>query len=183
MSFGAPPVKFLHDPIIHTSSTPSSPDAIVAHDVWLPVAMVPTAMSLWRRDVSCLRQRSEPWGVPQHENCKQLCDIICPEIYMMTSSNGNIFRVTGPLCGEFTGYQWISSQRPLARSFDVFFNLHLNNQSSKQSWDSLFEMLACSLWRHCNDQTLNGSKSQHNCTHFQINIITWKILHLNLNFT
>ena len=22
---------------------------------------------------------------------------------MMTSSNGNIFRVTGPLCGEFTG--------------------------------------------------------------------------------
>ena len=23
--------------------------------------------------------------------------------YMMTSSNGNIFRVTGPLCGEFTG--------------------------------------------------------------------------------
>ena len=25
----------------------------------------------------------------------------------MTSSNGNIFRVTGHLCGEFTGYQWI----------------------------------------------------------------------------
>ena len=27
--------------------------------------------------------------------------------YMMTSSNGNIFRVAGPLCGEFTGHQWI----------------------------------------------------------------------------
>ena len=26
---------------------------------------------------------------------------------MMTSSNGNIFRVTGPLCGEFTGLRWI----------------------------------------------------------------------------
>ena len=25
----------------------------------------------------------------------------------MTSSNGNIFRVTGPLCGEFTGDRWI----------------------------------------------------------------------------
>ena len=25
---------------------------------------------------------------------------------MMTSSNGNIFRVTGPLCGEFTGHRW-----------------------------------------------------------------------------
>ena len=27
--------------------------------------------------------------------------------YMMTSSNGNIFRVTDPLCGEFTGLRWI----------------------------------------------------------------------------
>ena len=27
--------------------------------------------------------------------------------YMMTSSNGNIFRVTGHLCGEFTGPRWI----------------------------------------------------------------------------
>ena len=25
--------------------------------------------------------------------------------YMMTSSNGNIFRVTGPLRGEFTGHK------------------------------------------------------------------------------
>ena len=28
-------------------------------------------------------------------------------VSMMTSSNGNIFRVTGPLCGEFTGHRWI----------------------------------------------------------------------------
>ena len=26
---------------------------------------------------------------------------------MMTSSNGNIFHVTGHLCGEFTGHRWI----------------------------------------------------------------------------
>ena len=26
---------------------------------------------------------------------------------MMTSSNGNIFRITGHLCGEFTGLRWI----------------------------------------------------------------------------
>ena len=26
---------------------------------------------------------------------------------MMTSSNENIVRVTGPLCGEFTGHRWI----------------------------------------------------------------------------
>ena len=46
---------------------------------------------------------------------------------MMTSSNGNIFCVTGPLCGEFTGHWWIPSQRPVMRSFDVFFDLGLNN--------------------------------------------------------
>ena len=46
----------------------------------------------------------------------------------MTSSNGNIFRVTGHLCGEFTGPRWIPhTQRPVARSFDVFFDLRLNN--------------------------------------------------------
>ena len=28
-------------------------------------------------------------------------------ISMMTSSNGKIFRVTGHLCGEFTGHRWI----------------------------------------------------------------------------
>ena len=27
--------------------------------------------------------------------------------FVMTSSNGNIFRVTGHLCGEFTGHRWI----------------------------------------------------------------------------
>ena len=26
---------------------------------------------------------------------------------MMTSSNGNIFRVTGIMCGEFAGHRWI----------------------------------------------------------------------------
>ena len=27
--------------------------------------------------------------------------------FMMTSSNGNIFRVTDPLCGELSGHRWI----------------------------------------------------------------------------
>ena len=45
---------------------------------------------------------------------------------MMTSSNGNIFRVTGPLCGEFIGPGEFSTQRPVTRIFDVFFDLCLN---------------------------------------------------------
>ena len=51
---------------------------------------------------------------------------------MVTSSNGNIFRVTGPLCGEFTGPGEIPTQRPVTRSFDIFFDLHLNKRLSKQ---------------------------------------------------
>ena len=35
--------------------------------------------------------------------------------FMITSSNGNIFRVTGPLCGEFTGHRWI----PLTKANDA----------------------------------------------------------------
>ena len=62
----------------------------------------------------------------------------------MTSSNGNIFRVTGPLCGEFP------SQRPVTRSFDVFVDLSLNKLLSKQSRRRWFETSSRSLWRHCN---------------------------------
>ena len=70
---------------------------------------------------------------------------------MMASSNGNIFRVTGPLCGEFTGPSEFPAHRPVTRSFDVFFDLLLNKQLSKQSWGWWFEMLLRPLWRHCND--------------------------------
>ena len=54
------------------------------------------------------------------------------DIDMMTSSNGNIFRVTGPLCGEFTGPGEFPAQWPVTRSFDVFFDLRLNKRLSKQ---------------------------------------------------
>ena len=33
--------------------------------------------------------------------------IVMRTYFMMMSSNGNIFRVTGPLCGEFIGHRWI----------------------------------------------------------------------------
>ena len=45
----------------------------------------------------------------------------------MTSSNENIFRVTDPLCGEFTGSGEFPAQRPVTRNFDVFFDLRLND--------------------------------------------------------
>ena len=70
---------------------------------------------------------------------------------MMTSSNGSIFRVTGPLCGEFTGPGEFTAQRPVTRSFDVSFDLRLNKRLSKQPWGWWFETPAWSLWRHRND--------------------------------
>ena len=72
------------------------------------------------------------------------------QVNMMTSSNGNIFRVTGPLCGEFTGPGEFPSQRPVTRSFNVFFDLHLNKRLSKQSRGWQFETPSRPLWRHCN---------------------------------
>ena len=62
----------------------------------------------------------------------------------MTSSNGNIFRVTGPLCGEFTGPGDFPAQTPVTRSFDVFFDLRLNKRLSKQPWGWWFETPAWS---------------------------------------
>ena len=43
-----------------------------------------------------------------------------------------------------------SAQRPVTRSFDVFFDLPLNKRLSKQAWCWWFETLSCPLWRHCN---------------------------------
>ena len=52
-----------------------------------------------------------------------------------------------PITGEFP------TQRPVMQSFDVFFDLGLNKQLSKQSWGWRFEMPASSLWHHCNETT------------------------------
>ena len=68
----------------------------------------------------------------------------------MTLSNGNIVRVTGPSCGDFTGPGEFPTQRPVTRSFDVFFDLRLNKRLSKQPWGWWFETPSWSLLRHCN---------------------------------
>ena len=40
---------------------------------------------------------------------------------MMTSSNGNFFCVTGPLCGEFTGHWWIPLTKASVAELCCFF--------------------------------------------------------------
>ena len=67
----------------------------------------------------------------------------------MTPSNGNVFCVTGPLCGKFTGE--FPSQKPMTRSFDVSFNMCFSKRLSKQSRRRWFQTSSRLLWRHCND--------------------------------
>ena len=47
---------------------------------------------------------------------------------MKVTSNGNVFRVTGPLWGEPPVTDRFPSQRPATRSFDIFFDLRLNKR-------------------------------------------------------
>ena len=49
-----------------------------------------------------------------------------------------------PVTSEFP------AQRPVTRSFDVFFDLRPNKRLSKQSWCWWFEMPSHPLWRHSN---------------------------------
>ena len=54
-----------------------------------------------------------------------------------------------PVTGEFP------AQRPVTRSFDVFFNLRLNKRLTKQSWGWWFETPSRPLWRHDNVSLIN----------------------------
>ena len=69
---------------------------------------------------------------------------------MMTSSN-RIFSAllaicagNSPVTGEYP------AQRPMTRSFGVFFDMRLNKRLSKQWWSWCFETPSRPLWRHCN---------------------------------
>ena len=61
-----------------------------------------------------------------------------------------------PVPGEFL------TQRPVTRSFDVFFDLHPNKWLSKQWWGWWFETLSCPLWRHRNDISDYSNRQQDN---------------------
>ena len=50
-------------------------------------------------------------------------------------------------------YEFLA-QRPVTRSFYVYFDLRLNKRLCKQSWGWWFETLLCPLWRHSNDKDL-----------------------------
>ena len=79
---------------------------------------------------------------------------------MITSSNGNIFRVDGPLPAESTGHRWI----PLTKTSDVelwcFLYLHLNKRLYKESRRR---------WLRCHR------------AHYDVTVMDYRCLHLTAN--
>ena len=53
---------------------------------------------------------------------------------MLTSSNGNIFALLALCAGNSPITAEFPTKRPMTRSFDIFFDLRVNKQLSKQSW-------------------------------------------------
>ena len=72
----------------------------------------------------------------------------------MTSSNGNISALLAICAGNSPVPGEIPAQRPVTRSFHVFFDLRLNKPLSKQTRGWWFETLSRPLWRHCNARKL-----------------------------
>ena len=70
---------------------------------------------------------------------------------MVTSSNGNTFRITGLLWGESIPYRWIPFTRPVTRSIEIYFVLRLNKRMRKESRHRWIETPWRSLWpqRNC----------------------------------
>ena len=99
----------------------------------------------------------------EHGNCHRL-----PQP-MMTSSNGSIFGITGPLCGISPVTSEFPFQKPVTRRFVAFFYQRLNKQLSKQSWGRWFETPPCPIWHHCNANPIQGIKKY----------INWRLLCCN----
>ena len=92
------------------------------------------------------------------------------KLAMTTSSNGNISRTTGlfcegnsPVTGEFPPPPHTHTQMPVTRSFDVFFDLHLNKRLSKHSRRRWLETPSRSLCRHCKGFRISWVVILHPC--------------------
>ena len=77
----------------------------------------------------CIMYKTESWWRHQTETFSALL-AICADNSSVT--------------GEFP------AQRPVTRSFDVFFDLRLNKRLNKQWWGWWFETRSRPLWCHCN---------------------------------
>ena len=94
---------------------------------------------------------------------------------LITPSNGNIFRVTGPLWGEI---HWL-----LARSFDVFFDLHLNKQLSKRPRRRWFKTPPRSFCRHCIGKNIWGKSDGRHYDDVTMSLMASQITSLTIVYS
>ena len=93
---------------------------------------------------------------------------------MVTSSNGNIFRVTGHLCGEFTGHRWCG-----ALMFSLIcarINHWVNNREAGdlKRYRARYDVIVMSNalgWRH------TGVKTTHSSSH---SAVCLKLIHAKM---
>ena len=92
--------------------------------------------------------------------------IYCGDFYPRWSHQMETFSALLTLCAGISPVSdEFPTHRPVARSFDVFFDLRLNKRLSKQSWDWWVETPLHPLWRHCNAEVewLDTVKHRHGC--------------------
>ena len=93
-----------------------------------------------------LTQKGLPWDYQKSYQSDSIKIVISWWRHQLETFSALLALCAGnsPVSGEFP------SQRPVTRSFDVFFDLRLNKRLSKQSWDWWFETPSWPLWRHRN---------------------------------
>ena len=106
----------------------------------------------WNLQVLTFVKTTKEIGI-ELQNSLTINTFVNVSIFMMTSSNGNIFRITGHLCGEFTGHRWILHTKASDTELWSFLWSASEYRSSKQSWGWWFETLSCPLRRHRNLDT------------------------------
>ena len=85
-----------------------------------------------------------------------------------------------PVPGKFP------TQRPVTRSFDVFFDLRLNKRLSKQSWGWCFQTLSRPLWRHHDQHRLHtlwpgDAMWCQTLWSLLVQVLTWHLISEKLN--
>ena len=109
------------------------------------------SISMWCHDIVLVLKC--PWWRHQMETFSALLAICA----------GN-----SPVPGEFP------TQRPVTRSFDVYFDLRLNKRLCKQSCGWWFETLLCPLWRHSNASAkfAEPCPGGNECVHLNGKVVT-----------
>ena len=85
-------------------------------------------------------------------------------------------RVTGHLCGEFTGHRWIPHTKAIDAELWCFLWSALNKRLIKPWWGWWFETPSCPLWRHCIDRT-RAIRPFSNCKSITQRLMSMHIAH------